>query len=70
LLKILKLFFSEQTPDPYALARQLLDHQIKQTPKRHGREPQVEKNQEPASQCDARLVDIVPEYGLKFLAGE
>jgi hypothetical protein len=70
LLNFLKLLFSEQTPDPYALACNLLDYQINQASNCHGRYAQIEQNQTPTGQRDAWLVDIVPEYGLKLLAGE
>jgi hypothetical protein len=70
LLSFLKLFFSEQTPDPYTLTCNLLDDQINQASNSHGRDPQIEQNQTPTGQRNARLIDIVPEYGLELLAGE
>jgi hypothetical protein len=70
LLNFLKLFFSEQTPDSYTLARNLLDCQINQATNCHGRDAQIEQNQTPTGQRDAGLIDIVPEYGLELLAGE
>jgi hypothetical protein len=70
LLNFLKLFFLEQAPDPYTLARNLLDCQINQAPNCHGRDAQKEQNQAPTGHGDAWLIDIVPEYGLELLAGE
>jgi hypothetical protein len=64
------LFFSEQTPDPYTLARNLLDYQINEATHCHGRDAQIEQNQTPTGQRDARLIDIVPEYGRELLGGE
>jgi hypothetical protein len=70
LLNFLKLFFSEQTPDPYALTCNLLDYQVNQASDCHGWDAQIEQNQTPTGQRDARLIDIVPKYGLELLAGE
>ncbi len=67
---IMKLLFLKQTPGPQAIPRNPLHQEVNRTTNDHRRDTQIEQNKQPARCGNARLVDIVPENGLEFLAAE
>ena len=67
---IMKLLFLKQTPDAETIPCDPLHHEVNRTTNDHRRDTQIEQNKQPARCGNARLVDIVPENGLKFLAAE
>ena len=61
---------SEQAPDTDALPGRKLNQKIDQATNQHGGHAEIKKYQQPARGSDARLIDIVPEDGLRFIAFE